>query len=83
MARSTPTTRETHLVKILAVFELAVLAFFAFIIWFSAFLNGGQITIYVNTFGEKWVEFGIFLILIPIITIGLNRLLVEDLNPPQ
>jgi hypothetical protein len=39
-------------------------------IWWFAFLNGGNVTITINTIGEMWVEMFIGIVIFPIMVYG-------------
>lgn len=63
---------DRRLVKRLAVFEALGLALITATIWTAAHANGGTITLDITQFGERWVELAVWVLLTPILVLGLH-----------
>lgn len=66
------------LIKTLAVFEMAGLSLVLILLWFAALGNGGSVTVTIAQFDEAYVEFVLWLLLTPVLALGLHYYLVED-----
>jgi len=62
---------------LIAIFEAFGLSLFMFNLWYLAFLNGSSVTIQINSYGEMWVEYVLWLILTPILVLGLHYTIEE------
>jgi len=71
-----------RLLAVVAVFEAFALATFALNLWFLASLQGGTLTISVDAFGERWAEYVLWLVLTPILVLGLHYTL-EAIGAPD
>lgn len=61
-----------RLIAIVAVFEAFGLAFLALNLWFFASVQGGSVTVAVDAFGERWAEYVLWLVLTPVLVLGLH-----------
>lgn len=71
-----------RLVALLALFEMATLSIVTANVWFFAFRNGGRVTVHVDLFGEMWVEYVLWLVLTPVLVLGLHYALAFVLDGP-
>lgn len=71
-----------QLLALIAVFEAFALSLFLLNIWYIAFLNGQSITLHVDTFGEAWIEYLLWLVITPILVLGLHYT-IEEIRTPQ
>ncbi|WP_135806343.1 hypothetical protein [Halorussus marinus] len=67
----TDTARLKDVVEILGIFSMFGLSVFAYLAWWLAFHNGGTVRIDVTAFGELWLEYLLWLVVTPLITLGL------------
>ena len=51
-------------------------------IWYLARLNGQSITLRINAYGEMWVEYVLWLVLTPVLVLGLHYT-VEQIQSPE
>lgn len=68
----------------LALFEMAALSVILVNLWFMALRNGGRVTLHVDLFGEMRVEYVLWLVLTPVLTLGLHYALgyvLDDSEP--
>jgi len=71
----------TFLLKIYAiVYPLLILGLLQFT-WYSAFFNGDQVTVTINDYGEKWVEFTLIPVFNFIAVIGWFFMFTDHLMP--
>ncbi|MFC6864195.1 hypothetical protein ACFQGE_12105 [Halomicroarcula sp. GCM10025817] len=66
-----------RLLAIIAIFEAFSLSFFMLNLWYFAFINGESVSIQINAFGEMWGEYLLWLILTPVLVLGLHYTLEE------
>lgn len=71
-----------RLLMIIAIFEAFSLSFLVLNLWFLAFLNGDSVSIQINAFGEMWPEYLLWLVLTPILVLGLHYT-VEEVRQPS
>ena len=61
-----------RLLALIALFEMAALSVVLANLWFLALRNGGRVTIHVDLFGEMWAEYLLWLVLTPVLVLGLH-----------
>lgn len=71
-----------RLLAIVALFEAFSLAVLLINGWFVAMLNGGSVTVSIDAFGEMWVEYVLWLVLTPVLLLGLHYA-VEELSAEE
>jgi hypothetical protein len=68
--------------EVLAVFLMFVLSLCMYLVWFTAFVAGGSVTVAINEAGEMWVEYAVWIVVTAVICVGftdyLNRSADED-----
>lgn len=69
-----------RLIAVLAIFEAFALSLCMMNLWYLAFLNGGTVTISINSYGEMWPEYLLWLVVTPILVLGLHYA-VEEVGP--
>lgn len=67
------------LVEVLAVFMMFALSLGLYLVWFLAFLNGGEVTVIIDQYGEMWLEYLMWVVVTAVITIGFT----DYLNGPS
>jgi len=68
---------DRSLMKTLAVFEMAALSLLLAQVWFLALANGGRVTIAIDAYGEAGLEFVLWLVLTPVLVLGLHYYVVD------
>lgn len=58
-------------IEILGIFSMFALSVFAYLVWWLAFQQGGRVTIDVNVVGEMWLEYLLWLVLTPLVTLSM------------
>jgi len=71
-----------QLLSLIAVFEAFALSLFMLNVWYLAFINGQSITLYIGRFEEVWVEYVLWLVLTPVLVLGLHYT-IEEIRAPQ
>jgi len=71
-----------RLISLIAVFEAFALSVFMINIWYLALLNGQSITLRIDAYGEMWVEYVLWLVLTPVLVLGLHYT-VEQIQSPE
>lgn len=71
-----------RLLAVISVFEAFSLALLALNIWFFVSLQGGSVTLSVDAFDERWAEYVLWLVLTPILVLGLHYTL-EAIGTPD
>jgi hypothetical protein len=71
-------TVDRSLIKTLALFEATALSLLVIMMWFAAFANDGTVTLYIDRFGEAGVEYLMWLVLTPILVLGLHYYMVDE-----
>lgn len=66
------------LIKTLAFAVAWQCAMLLMLLWFAALANGGTLTIMINEFGEAGIEYVLWLIVTPLLTLGLYYILEEE-----
>lgn len=69
-------------IEVLGIFLMFTLSVFVYLVWWLAFKQGGEIWLRINVFGEMWLEYVLWSIVTPIITLSLYYYL-KDENRPQ
>lgn len=64
-------TNVRELIEILGIFSMFGLSVFVYLVWWLAFQRGGRIWVEINTFGEMWFEYALWLIVTPLITLSM------------
>jgi hypothetical protein len=62
-------------IEVLAIFLMFALSVSLHFIWMGAFLNGGELTITINTYGEMWIEYVLWVAVTAIISVGFTEYL--------
>lgn len=57
--------------KLFGVSYFATLGYIVWYIWMLAFINGGEVVVYINKFGEMYPELYTLIITLPIATLGI------------
>ena len=60
-----------EVIEVLGIFLMFALSIFTYLVWWLAFANGGRIWVDVTLFGERWVEYFLWLVITPVITLAL------------
>ena len=68
---------DRSLVKTLFVFEAAALSLLMMHLWFAAYTSGGSLTITVDRYGEARLEYVLWLVLTPILVLGLHYVVAD------
>jgi bacteriorhodopsin len=71
-----------RLLAVVSVFEAFALATFARNRWFLASPQGGSVTFTVDAFGERWAAYLLWLVLTPVLVLGLHYTL-EAIGAPD
>ena len=67
-----------EIIEILGIFSMFALSVFAYLIWWLAFHQGGRIWIDVNFVGEMWIEYALWGVLTPLITLSMYYYLKQE-----
>jgi len=66
-----------RLITVIAVFEAFSLSIVLMNVWFVAMLNGGTMRLSIDAYGEMWAEYVLWLVLTPVLLLGLYYVLEE------
>jgi len=55
-------TLDRELVDVVGVWLLAAATLSFGVVWMTAFVNGEPVLVSINAYGERWVEFGAWLV---------------------
>ena len=67
-----------EVIEILGIFSMFALSVFAYLIWWLAFQQGGRIWINVNFVGEMWIEYALWGVITPLITLSMYYYLKQE-----
>lgn len=65
-------------IEVLGIFSMFALSVFAYLMWWLAFHQGGRIWIDVNFAGEMWLEYALWAIITPLITLSMYYYLKQE-----
>lgn len=65
-------------IEILGIFSMFALSVLVYLLWWLAFREGGQLRLHLNLFGEIWVEYLLWILVTPLITLGMYYYLKEE-----
>lgn len=69
-------------IEILGIFSMFAMSVVLYLVWWLAFREGGQLRIHVNMFGEMWVEYLLWVIVTPLITLAMYYYLKQENRTP-
>ena len=75
--------RVKEAIEVLGIFSMFALSVFAYLVWWLAFQGGGRVTVDVNVVGEMWLEFLLWLVLTPLITLSMYYYLRGENRTPR
>lgn len=64
-------------IEVLAIAWMFGFSLLIYLVWVLAYLNDGTVTVVIDMFGEMPLEFALWLIVIPVLAVGLHNYL-ED-----
>lgn len=70
-----------EIIEILGIFSMFALSVFVYLVWWLAFKEGGQIWLKINVFGEMWVEYALWVVVTPLITLAMYYYLKQENRP--
>lgn len=65
-------------IEILGIFSMFALSVLVYLLWWLAFREDGQLQLKLNLFGEMWVEYLLWVVITPIITLAIYYYLKEE-----
>jgi len=65
-------------IEILGIFSMFALSIVVYLLWWLAFREGGQLNLSINLFGEMWVEYVLWIVITPLITLALYYYLKQE-----
>ena len=65
-------------IEVLGIFLMFALSIFSYLIWWLAFQQGGRIWVDVNFVGEMWVEYAMWGVITPLITLSMYYYLKQE-----
>jgi len=71
-----------ELIEILGIFSMFALSVVVYLLWWLAFREGGELTLYLDMFGEMWVEYVLWIIVTPLITLAMYYYLKQENQHP-
>jgi hypothetical protein len=66
--------------EVLAVFLMFVLSLGMYLVWFTAFVAGGRVTVAINEAGEMWLEYVVWMVVTAVICVGFTDYLKRGVN---
>lgn len=70
-------------IEILGIFSMFGLSVFAYLAWWLAFHQGGRLVIDVNFAGEMWIEYLLWAVITPLITLSMFYYLKQENRAPR
>lgn len=67
-----------ELIEILGIFSMFALSVVVYLVWWLAFREGGQLSLHINLFGEMWVEYLLWVVVTPLITLAMYYYLKQE-----
>lgn len=68
-------TRIRATIKLWTMIVSVVFCTVVFQLWVIAFYNGDSVIVYINLYGEKWIELVLWIVAFPILAYGLLSML--------
>lgn len=65
-------------IEILGIFLMFGLSVVTYLVWWLAFREGGAVSIRVDLIGEMWVEYVLWIVITPLITLSLYYYLKQE-----
>lgn len=69
-------------IEVLGIFSMFALSVVVYLLWWLAFREGGQLRLRIDMFGEMWVEYVLWIIVTPLITLALYYYLKQENRTP-
>lgn len=70
-------------IEILGIFSMFALSVVVYLVWWVAFRAGGQLHLRIDMFGEMWVEYLLWVIVTPLITLAMYYYLKQENRTPR
>jgi uncharacterized membrane protein len=70
-------------IEILGIFSMFAMSVVVYLLWWLAFREGGQLRVRIDAFGEMWVEYVLWVVVTPIITLALYYYLKQENRTPR
>lgn len=67
-----------EVVEILGIFSMFAMSIVVYLLWWLAFREGGQLQLRIDMFGEMWVEYVLWIVVTPLITLAMYYYLKEE-----
>lgn len=65
-------------IEILGIFSMFAMSVVVYLVWWLAFRAGGKLSLHVNLFGEMWIEYLLWVIVTPLITLAMYYYLKQE-----
>lgn len=69
-------------IEIFGIFSMFALSVVVYLVWWLAFREGGQLYLRIDMFGEMWVEYLLWVIVTPLITLAMYYYLKQENRSP-
>ena len=69
-------------IEILGIFSMFALSVVAYLVWWLALRKGGQLQLSIKMFGEMWIEYLLWVIVTPLITLAMYYYLKQENRTP-
>lgn len=71
-----------EVIEVLGIFSMFALSIVSYLVWWLAFRKGGHLRLHINMFGEMWIEYLLWVIVTPIITLSMYYYLKQENRTP-
>ena len=71
-----------ELIEVLGIFSMFALSVVVYLVWWLAFREGGQLRLSIDLFGEMWVEYLLWIVVTPVITLAMYYYLKQENRTP-
>ena len=69
-------------IEILGIFSMFAMSVVVYLLWWLAFREGGQLRLTIEMFGEMWLEYLLWVVVTPLITLSMYYYLKQENRTP-
>lgn len=69
-------------IEILGIFSMFAMSVVVYLLWWLAFREGGQLQLTIEMFGEMWLEYLLWVVVTPLITLAMYYYLKQENRTP-